>query len=201
MKLLEKDHYSTGFHETNIIPFLDPDEPDNAFVDVGAGHGVHSRPIAEKGFRVYAFEPDPTRFKVLDRFRPPTLSAYPYAVSDKTRRVRLHVHDASCSRIHSKGVDYMGSTLVQAIRLDDFFFMERVGVIKVDVEGHELAVLRGAMNLLRRDRPRLILECHDEYDKSADAMRKTLLPLGYDCRKAYRPTGRQFSYHLICEHN
>jgi hypothetical protein len=42
-------------------------------------------------------------------------------------------------------------------RLDDFSF-DRVGFIKIDVEGHELSVLKGARELLQRDKPNLLIE-------------------------------------------
>ena len=48
---------------------------------------------------------------------------------------------------------------VQCVRLDDALTSnERIGFIKLDVEGGELAVLRGATQLLKRDRPSLLFE-------------------------------------------
>ena len=39
----------------------------------------------------------------------------------------------------------------------------RVGFIKCDCEGHELEVFRGAVELLRRDRPALLFECEQRH--------------------------------------
>ncbi|RZJ16258.1 MAG: FkbM family methyltransferase [Haliea sp.] len=39
----------------------------------------------------------------------------------------------------------------------------RVRVIKIDVEGHEMAVLQGALGLIRRDKPLLVVECESRH--------------------------------------
>jgi hypothetical protein len=49
---------------------------------------------------------------------------------------------------------------VDTIRLDDLDVAD-VGLVKIDVEGHELAVLRGAEGLVRRWRPTLVVEIED----------------------------------------
>ena len=55
-----------------------------------------------------------------------------------------------------------------------------VGFIKIDVEGHELAVIQGARRLLERDRPTLLVEIEQRHAgrgvrESCDAIRR----LGY----------------------
>ena len=40
---------------------------------------------------------------------------------------------------------------------------EPVRVIKIDVEGHELAVIQGALDLIRRDKPLLVIECEGRH--------------------------------------
>ena len=176
-----------------------PNDRNEAVLDVGAAWGLHSHRIAKLGYTVYAFEPDPYQRTKLNWYTPPNLHIVPWAVGERTEMVDLHFHEASHSRIHFKGVDYTESTHVQCVRLDDYPFKEDIGVIKVDTEGHELAVLKGATCILRMDRPRLILECHDKYDESARILKAFLVPFGYDCRRIYRPTGRYGSYHLVCE--
>lgn len=47
---------------------------------------------------------------------------------------------------------------VRCRRLDDVG-IDSIGFMKIDVEGHEFSVLRGASGVLRRDAPTLVIEC------------------------------------------
>lgn len=66
---------------------------------------------------------------------------------------------------------------VRKVRLDDDLDLARLDLIKIDVEGMELDVLRGADRLLRRFQPVLYLE-NDRIDRSA-ALISHLFALGY----------------------
>jgi hypothetical protein len=64
-------------------------------------------------------------------------------------------------------------------RLDDFPPFD-IGFMKIDVEGHELAVLQGAETQLRRSKPNLLVEASNEHRPDAVAsVRGFLEPLGY----------------------
>jgi FkbM family methyltransferase len=64
-------------------------------------------------------------------------------------------------------------------RLDEYG-MDRVAVIKIDVEGHELAVLKGAETLLARNRPTLIVEAEERHREGAlESTRDYLSTWGY----------------------
>lgn len=71
--------------------------------------------------------------------------------SGYSRVVPPHELDAA----RAEGLDLVE---VVAARLDDVADGRRIDVMKIDVEGHELPCLRGAADLLARDRPRLVLE-------------------------------------------
>ena len=51
---------------------------------------------------------------------------------------------------------------VRASRLDDFA-LEGVGFVKIDVEGHELAVLQGSRETIARDRPVVVVEIEERF--------------------------------------
>ena len=55
---------------------------------------------------------------------------------------------------------------VETRRIDDYDLAD-VGFIKIDVEGHELAVLAGAAATLARHKPNLLIECNDEHQPDA----------------------------------
>jgi Methyltransferase FkbM domain len=64
-------------------------------------------------------------------------------------------------------------------RLDDLH-LDDVGLIKIDVEGHELAVLLGATDTLARNQPALVVEAEERHHPNAVADITTLLAgLGY----------------------
>jgi FkbM family methyltransferase len=54
-----------------------------------------------------------------------------------------------------------GDRTVLCIALDELRFPHRVGLVKIDVEEHEVFVLRGMRGLIERDRPILIIEGHE----------------------------------------
>ena len=65
-------------------------------------------------------------------------------------------------------------------RLDDFA-LGNVGFVKIDVEGHELAVLKGARQLLVDQRPNLLVEIEEHADRKGelDAIIEFLRELSY----------------------
>jgi FkbM family methyltransferase len=68
---------------------------------------------------------------------------------------------------------------VRVRRLDDYAF-DAVGFIKIDVEGHELAVLNGAGATIERSKPTLLIELEDRHRPNAVADATTFLQsLGY----------------------
>jgi FkbM family methyltransferase len=76
---------------------------------------------------------------------------------------------------------------IPRLRLDDLFphHQSRPTLIKCDVEGAEHLVIDGAMELLARDKPALLLSVHpsmlqETYNHSADRLRDTISRLGYE---------------------
>ncbi len=67
-----------------------------------------------------------------------------------------------------------------------------VRVIKIDVEGHELAVIEGAMELIRRDKPLLVIECegrHMPAGKTVHDFVALVVSLGYTATLAMPGVG------------
>ena len=77
------------------------------------------------------------------------------------------------------GPDF-GAVEIETRRLDDEG-LDRVGFIKIDVEGHELAVLEGGRVLIERDRPVLLIEIEEAHTKRPieDSL-AAVMALGYD---------------------
>jgi hypothetical protein len=109
------------------------------------------------------------------------------ALSDRTGDATLKVVTAETGRStieRANLVERAGAVEVLTVptrRLDDYArTIEAVGCIKIDVEGHEEAVLRGAENILVRDRPSLIIEIEERHKrKSISTITRYLAALGY----------------------
>ncbi len=139
-------------------------------VDVGANTGFYSLLAARCGRRVLAFEPVPGVREILNRNVKANrleklIKVSPLAVSDRIGKGTLYMPDPSHGLIEtssSLNVEFKphASTIeVDLTTLDASLPARRkIGIVKVDAEGHEGAVLRGAEWVIRRDRPILFVE-------------------------------------------
>ena len=66
---------------------------------------------------------------------------------------------------------------VYGISIDSLSFFKQIQMVKIDVEGHELQVLQGMVQLLQRDRPILIIETDSQQ------VFEFLKKFGYDMNK------------------
>lgn len=124
-------------------------------IDIGAHVGLWSRALVQRFKRVVAFEPlAPLRACLERNVESPRLEIVPMALGNTHGAVALGYEgcNSGAARILP---DQRG--LVPLGRLDDFEFDE-VGYIKIDTEGFELEVLRGAERTLRRCRPIVVVE-------------------------------------------
>src|SRR5207245_922744 len=117
--------------------------PGSIMLDVGSADGSWSIPAAQQGAKVYAF--DVNHSVEINKF------INLCHVADLVEPVFQFVGD---------GMGMAGDT-----RLDWFVAernLDRVDFIKIDVEGHELEVLRGAIWVLKKFKPRVMIEVHTE---------------------------------------
>jgi FkbM family methyltransferase len=143
-------------------------------VDLGANFGLYTRFLAEavgSDGVVHAAEPVPAMYDVLRsnvrRLHLSQVRTHPVAVSDATRTVMMTVPQyatGGANHYEARVVTTSGGRpgtgiLVPGIRLDDLIgHLPRIDLIKCDVEGHELAVIRGAETILRQHRPAWMIE-------------------------------------------
>lgn len=134
---------------------------DEHYVDIGAydGDTVKKFLAASRGeyASIHAFEPDPENFKsMVDALGDEPgrrISLHRRAVSDIDGFLTFAAKGTMGSRAE-KG----GNIQVQSIRLDDV--LNEITLLKMDVEGHEPAVLRGGGRLIAKCRPRLAITCY-----------------------------------------
>ncbi|MCW8087317.1 FkbM family methyltransferase [Sabulicella glaciei] len=142
-------------------------DPDRAAVDVGGNHGLYAGQLARLCPQVHCFEPQPALVAELQRKLPRNVTIHNMALSDTTGIATLRVPPGDDGRasLHPANAVRGDTLLVPLRRLDDVV-REPVGFMKIDVEGHEMAVLRGAEEIIRRDRPALLVEAEAMHEPS-----------------------------------
>lgn len=138
-------------------------ETGDVFVDVGANIGFYSLLLSSKAAHVLAFEPCLRTFQALtDNLElNHTMNVYPfnYALSDYTGRASLHVTGHSGHNSLRIVPDAHSLEDVFTLKFDDVKYMpKRMDLVKIDVEGAELDVLKGMRNSILKYCPRLIVE-------------------------------------------
>ena len=146
-------------------------KPDSLSLDVGANRGIQSAVMRSHSGAVVAFEPNP-RYAAFLRRALPDVRVVEAAASDREGAAMLRVPDREA--VSGMGTIDEANTIrepfqaseVRTVTLDSLD-LAPVGCIKIDVEGHELAALRGATGILRRDRPNLLIEAEERHRPGA----------------------------------
>jgi FkbM family methyltransferase len=195
LRLLGEGSYWLGHHEVAVQELLERlCKPGCVFYDIGANIGFFSFGVANcagpQG-RVFAFEPEPencvrlkemvVRNNLQSRVEVVEAAVWSYTSSSGVpfRRGSSKAHGG----VLADGIEPVLADgelqLVPAIRLDDFLRKGKPGadVVKIDVEGGECEVLKGAEELFSRYRPALLGEIHHE--RAAQWITEWLLPKGY----------------------
>jgi FkbM family methyltransferase len=170
--------------------------PGDVVFDVGANFGMHvlhaARLVGPSG-RVYAFEPVPANLRLLRRHLQlnqleGTVKVVATAVSNSpepTLEMFLPADRIAVAASLRPTSGHAQVTRVPNLRLDDLRVPDesRLRLMKVDVEGAELDVIRGACGLLQRTRPLLLIEVHGfalpDFGASVELLRECLASLDY----------------------
>jgi FkbM family methyltransferase len=166
------------------------------FIDVGANWGTYSVLLGPRFDRIDAFEPLPRCAAALKRYasRRTDMVVHSCALSDRdgpasfTVPMNTRVDRSGCARISN--LEAPGeTTLTVDVRTLDSFGFDDVDFIKIDVEGHERAVLTGASETIRRCRPTLLVEIEQRHSNEPFAERLSFFEkFGY--RASYLKDGR-----------
>jgi FkbM family methyltransferase len=143
-------------------------KPGDVFVDAGAYHGwyalVASQLVGEAGL-VLAFEPNPEAYTTLEQNVAindgRNIRTFNLATDANGTACLYHGPDDQSPSALAYGPGGVGHSVVTAKRLDDLLTetgIEKVTLMKLDVQGAEIKVLRGATKILRQSRPTLIVE-------------------------------------------
>lgn len=204
--LLEAEIIKTGAFQRRILALgNDLIPPDSIVLDVGANIGAYALPWAacHGDITVHCFEPHPqvrarlARNLALNRSIAGRVEVHAEALSDRAGRATLqavrpeggNLGLSALANTGILGVAHADLVDVPMMRLDDLFPAggKTISLVKVDVQGHELEVLRGGAAMLAQHRPALILEHEDVLfattEEAADRkamLGKLLSELGYE---------------------
>jgi len=153
--VMDSEMIRTGSYEPEVLKTVLKLLPQNGvFWDIGANIGVHSLTIRYlcPHVTVISFEPAPhpgARLIENARLNGLCLDLWPVALSDSNGYAEMAVNVTTNSGISSlspwPGSKYDGTTRVRVERADDLIAtgLLRPDIVKLDIEGHELAALRG----------------------------------------------------------
>ncbi|MDP1631634.1 MAG: FkbM family methyltransferase [Caulobacter sp.] len=156
----------------------------DAFLDIGANFGLYALTAAKNGVAdtVLAFEPDPRNAAQLSgnlylNALTQEVQVYQAAVSDLAGSILLALHSANSTgktRVAEAGQD---GAAVPSLTLDGLLGWEdKLVLVKIDIEGHELHALRGMARTLQANTCVLQIEC---FDQSEAATVDFMASLGY----------------------
>ncbi len=141
--------------------------------DCGACEGFFSYKIKDKASVVYCFEPNQTMAKCLKM----TFANYSNikiieaALGERRQNIRFSGAGYAGFRQGLVKDDNAFSQTVMCTTIDDFVeenHLQKVDFIKVDVEGSESGLVRGAQNTIRRFRPKIAITTYHSASDASD---------------------------------
>jgi FkbM family methyltransferase len=158
------------------LRFLDRIVPQGAVtVDVGANLGLYTRELARLSKKVHAFEPSHKMADLLRQTSASNVSIHEIALSDQTGKAELFIPQTDQQMVYGlaslEPAIGASSTNVVSVNVPtarlDAVIHQNVAFIKIDVEGHELSVLNGAVGLLEQSQPVFLVEAEDRHRSEA----------------------------------
>ncbi len=164
-------------------------------IDCGANIGYYTNRMASKGATVYAFEPNPWAFEILNSnfLKNPKVHCINKGVLDKDGTFKLYLHQNAeedqvkwsngCSLLsYKKNVDEKKFVEIKVIDLNKFIenLNKKVKVLKINIEGVECRILNKLMDSGIIHKIKYVLvELHDhkipELKEETDLLRERIL--------------------------
>lgn len=178
---IQKQIYENGCYEKpHVLALLSLISEDGIFFDIGTNIGVYSLNFSKKAKVVYAFEATKKTYDHLVE----TISA------NKVKNIYSNFNAVHCESgvdieirqgNEAQGIINIGNNgmfneegivvnIVKSITIDDFVNsnnIQRIDIIKMDIEGNELNALKGAKKSILRFRPIILCEINPEMNVKA----------------------------------
>ena len=139
-------------------------DKNNFFIDVGSNVGYHSLYASSLFKKVIAFEPVPEVFRQfkksinLNGFN--NVFAYNLACSSKNGKSYIRFKKGAHGGAALRKYKTSDCTRITTVSLDSFLkkYDHKISLIKIDVEGHEFHVVKGMKKIIKKHKPRIIME-------------------------------------------
>ena len=173
-----------------------------ASIDIGVYRGVYTYFLSGLTQYVYAFEANSLlHSKLLNSFNNKTnIKIENLAVSSSLGKTEIRIpirnqnadydneqkYELGIATIHKENdlqnKPYETISSINKTTLDDYKFQHDVGFIKIDVEGHELEIIRGGKNFLKKHKPTMLVEIEERHSgKNPKEIIKEICEIGYSC--------------------
>jgi FkbM family methyltransferase len=185
--LMAMKNYRSGEPELKILKSLVDSEKNS--IDIGANKGVYTYFLSRFSSHVFAYEPNPELAKFLKQSVGSNVTVQEIALSNTDGQAILSIPVVDSFLYDQLGTlnDYtagssLGKSYSVLLKPLDHQGHTNVGFIKIDVEGHEEAVIDGASNLLKQQRPTLMIEIEQRHHPNQDITKifTKILALGYE---------------------
>jgi FkbM family methyltransferase len=190
--LFPKTMYARRFHswvkvepELPLLPVLC--RKNAVALDIGANEGFFAHHLLPHAKSVIAFEPLPQMLARLRQRYADKMVIHGVILSDREGQGELKYPaggymSATIAESNSAALESgrVIETVVAPMRTLDSFNLTNVGFVKIDVEGHEEAVLHGSVDTLKGEKPNLMIEIEERHAPGSLARVSTFLhDLGY----------------------
>lgn len=153
------------------------------YIDIGASTGKTSVPYISLFQQIYAFEPNPNSFKVLNENK--EITSFNVALGNKEETLNLIVPSSTKNNEHGsiaiiRNSDWEGETFSVPVNILDNYHFEDVDFIKIDVEQFELQVVQGSLDTINKHKPVIMFE---NKRNENDSVIEVLKNIGYKINK------------------
>ena len=201
-----QESWRHGFwYEQQMLDYIAGCYKGGSFVDVGASIGNHTVYFGKhcEPDRIYAFEPAIHSFDHMWRnvilndllgdngIDGERMRLYKVAIGEKRSNGSMHLPDGGNEGMWIFKEDGEGEPVT--MQPLDVFKIPDVTLIKIDAEGSELAILRGALETIEKYKPVIFVEAQTAAD--VDAVLELLSPIGYRAGYKFNATP---TYELTC---
>jgi len=189
-----------GYWENNLIKYAEKYLNDDSIIlDIGANIGTWSIPLAVKNRKIYSFEPYDSSYYALCGnifLNNKELIIYPRhcAITNNINmKTTIHLSESinigGCKLIETNNSEQKNKYTLATL---DSFQFDKIDLIKIDVEGHELNVLKSGEQTILKYKPVILFECWDNESKHWNGIENTGIELmnyinllGYKINKIY----------------